>query len=732
MLIEEIQRELPGVQIPPFDPRRHGDRYRSQPKAYRRILNALYRANGVMEFSVLASQADVSPFALHALQQSALAYALPSAEKPERVVLPLELLFATPLAENEPNKLVEGLKLYPRQVLWSIAAARKIPADGADEYTMRARLFRRATAAPPLEGLRRRSREILALLQQRGWEIEASHLLRGFGWGNGPSIEGLFSCPNPIPDGLADLLHRMLVIPVRSSPGGTDFQRLGVARELRGAVQQCLGSKESVAADPTCRAGRTPQLESLEGRLRGDLMRFLLLVEQDPPGVTQKRTVNRNDLKRIARRGGIDERRIDYLTATAVKLGLVRVEGGRVVPSAESDELLSTDAPGFPRAVVSHFSRRFPIPALGSWVGEDAARTIGEIARAELHRTLSALDSIVCVHCVAESAARSKKLDPLFRKDDRSRAQCVQEFVEQLARVYYEFGFAAAEIEDSMVRAFRWTPTGVAALGDGDAPAAVRCEAPAVVVQPSGEIIAPCELPFGDLRALARAAEVRSVDAVAVFALNRRSLLGAAQRGEEIGRLKAWLVERSRDPLPQAVAFLLDELAARVGEIEIVPCAAAVKVRDPLILKMMEQELLPVSDGVAALPAGRDPAEFAELLRKKGFLPRLAPGPAAPKAARAPLAAVNSGKSPADAHSDVSCDCYQEARDPEGITERLMHSLDQQEFVEIEIRGGRRETIAVDDVTDGQVAGYNPDTDREVVVSLASITSARVDSDSSY
>ncbi len=197
--------------------------------------------------------------------------------------------------------------------------------------------------------------------------------------------------------------------------------------------------------------------------------------------------------------------------------------------------------------------------------------------------------------------------------DKRISRDMIQRIMVAMADYLYQAGLAEKGGEGGRMSAMRWTATGAAAFRGADEPAGPAApEEASPVVQPSGEIIASGGIPFEELRAIARASEVRSVDAAAVFALTRASLLRAAQEGHDLARLKEILASRSKTPLPQPVAFLIDEISSRIGEVEIIPCSAIVKARDPVILKTLGDGLVPISEGEVTVRGGRRHVIFVD------------------------------------------------------------------------------------------------------------------------
>lgn len=766
MLIEELKGQLPGAQAPAFDARRHAEVYRALPRERRRIVNAVYRAGGVKAISQFGPETPWTPHDLRALQEAELLYALPSSENPEQVVLPLEMLFATPLQETDPDSLVEALKIYPKTALWSIASARGVSVDGANEYLLRARLYRHSASGAAFKGMGPAGLGPLKRLREHGWTMDYGKLLRELGIRIGvlpAPIEGLFASLRGAQNGLEDLFLRLVVVPVRSAPGSSSFRSVAVTRDFRAQVDELLRTHEpppapaktvsppvvvkpssppmiaqssaqkaetsrpAKPAESGCRLGLASSFNSREGTLRGEMMRLLLLVEQDPPSITRMGTVNRTNLARMSRHAGIAKTDLESACNLAIRLGLLEIRDEVATPAPSAGAFLGRNAAEFARALAKLFGSLVAMPSGPYWIDQARMRKLSDAARKAVLETLVAPGAVTCIHCLAGRLAALGD----FRKADAygrsSKGDLAEKVLEVMASSLHELGLAEAAREKDRIVALRWTAT--AAMAFGKEP--VQAPSPAdsfIVVQPSGEIIAPGGMPFDDLRMIARAAEVRSVDAAAIFALTRASLLRSAQRGDDPAKLKEFLTSRCRNPLPQPVAFLLDELATRMGEIEIVFCSAVVKVRDPLLLKSFGESLVPISDRAAALLPTSNPSFFLNQLRKQGYLLRVADR-SSPRPDAQSVIPPNAGREEEEVEEEDSPpddELFKEATARDGIERRLHQALEHGDYVEIAVRGGRRHAITIDLLNGDTVQAWDVRSGRNVVVSLESIVSARL------
>lgn len=676
MLIRELAAALGWNAMLPFDADRHAERYRAQPKERRRVVNALYRAGGTLALDLLLAQTGSTPEAVGALEEAGLVW-----RRAKDVVLPLEHLFATPLLENSVDTLVESLKIFPKEALWAVAASCGVDVDGADEIVLRARLYRYATSRSKIE-VSEEQMKVLRRLEGKGWADGYQDLERWLGrsWVTSRcSVENLLAeATKP----LRELLLKLLVVPERLNPGSPTFARLTVPRELRASIVPSKSKRSG------CSEAGSAALRSIDGRLRGDLLRYLLMVEQDPPTITQRGGVNLRDLNRLAKRAGMEPKLVEILNAEACDFRLVKIREDRAVIAPEAENLFSGGSGTFARKVFAARRTLWTRFGTGWSVGEDAAGKISDMVTELLQRDRS---GVLCAHCL-EGELRERKDFRKFFRNEQERNHVAHAALQGHARLFFKAGMLAVEIgEREEVKRLKWTPAGIEAARDV---APLAPEVPRTLVQPTGEIIAPGELALSDLRAIGVWADVKSVDAVAVFALTRASALRAAQRGEDPAAFRAFLERLSGGALPQSVAFHLDELASRMGEVELIPCSALIRVKHPHLLEGLEG-VERLGDALALVPPGRKAEDILDQLRKQGLL-----------IART-KAATDSSK----------------RKDLEVLLRQAGEAGD---TVDLVLHGGRTHEVFVDSVRDGVLKGEEAETFRRLSISLDSILEAHV------
>jgi hypothetical protein len=698
MLIEEIRAALALPPAPLPRPEVVAQKYRSLPKEYRKAVNALHRAGGELP----SSEFPAAPSLRAALQELGFAYVLSS---PDRVVAPLETLFAVPLIEGNPETLVEALRGYSSQTLRRIAAAAGVEAAGVDDVALRARLHRAATSGRTLEGIDpmvlQSLRDLAGGIEPGGWTAREFCSAAGI---EGPSWDGIIV--DALPSGeseLADLARRMVVIPVRDVGSGSRwFETVTVPLEMRRVIAARLGERpRRTCAEEMEAATFQPAAENDGARLA----MFLPALERESVGLTQAGRPNLRDLRRLERRFGWAASEAGRVAALALVGDLAGMDPreDRLRPTARGWAFLAgTPAERF--RVLADLARKIMRNSAVE-AGGSAAKALEEALFSYLDPAGAVPGSKVCLHCAAarvtEAVRKNLKTPRVFGTE---LGAIVRAFVQGLGETAFHLGLAEAALQGKRVVYLRWRETGPAGGGAGGA----------VTVQPTGEVIVPPgAAPAEDLAALARVAEVRSVEPVLVFALGRAAVMEAARRGENLIRLRGILETRSGRPLPQAVAFLLEEIGSRVGEVRIVPCSAVVEVRDPSMLEGMN--LVRLSDRFAAIPEGLDPEAFKRAFERKGYFARWESSASSP--------VLDEGEEEVEDGDEDPCHAW--AAGLEGVRERVLHSSRFSEPLEVEMRGGRRHRLEGVSWDGGRIAGWDRETGRPVMLDAASVIRAR-------
>lgn len=146
-----------------------------------------------------------------------------------------------------------------------------------------------------------------------------------------------------------------------------------------------------------------------------------------------------------------------------------------------------------------------------------------------------------------------------------------------------------------------------------------------LVIQPTLEMLTPMVQNPHRLLQLAQLAEVETLDAMVSFRLGPDTLTRALDSGVAMEEIRIRLGEPN-SVLPQPLAQLLDDLAQRLGEVEVQQGVRLVRARTPRLAEELQLrpelaslELKPISDTVME---ANGPGNAFSLLKQAGFLPK--------------------------------------------------------------------------------------------------------------
>jgi hypothetical protein len=145
-----------------------------------------------------------------------------------------------------------------------------------------------------------------------------------------------------------------------------------------------------------------------------------------------------------------------------------------------------------------------------------------------------------------------------------------------------------------------------------------------LVIQPTLELLTPMVQNPNRLLQIAQFADVDTLDAMVSFRMGVDTLIRALDAGVTLEEVRARLGERAA--LPQPVAQLLEDLATRLGEVEVrqgvrLVCSRTPALADELRLRpeLASLELSPLSPTVLE---ANGPGNAFALLKQAGFLPK--------------------------------------------------------------------------------------------------------------
>ncbi|AUG79142.1 DNA-binding protein [Kitasatospora sp. MMS16-BH015] len=147
-----------------------------------------------------------------------------------------------------------------------------------------------------------------------------------------------------------------------------------------------------------------------------------------------------------------------------------------------------------------------------------------------------------------------------------------------------------------------------------------------VILQPDLTAIAPGPLLTPLAQALALAADIESKGGATVYRFTTESVRRALDAGRTAADLHAFLAQHSRTPVPQPLAYLIDDVARRHGVLRVGAASSYVRCDDPALLaevqadrRAVELRLRLLAPTVLAAQAAPD--TLLAVLRTMGYAP---------------------------------------------------------------------------------------------------------------
>ncbi|WP_327384676.1 helicase C-terminal domain-containing protein [Streptomyces sp. NBC_01207] len=433
--------------------------------------------------------------------------------------------------------------------------------------------------------------------------------------------------PNPTPP-VRWLRDRGLLLPATAR---TVVLPREVALHLRGG----LAHRDTAPVAPPVPAHREHRPQLVDANAAGQALAALATVEDlvkswehAGPPVLRAGGLSVRDLKRTAAALDTTEQQAAFWAELAYATGLLASDG-------EADE------------------RYAPTPAFDDWLELPPAERWSQLAAAWLPATRTA-------PLVGEQDTKGRTLSALGPELDRSAAPEVRRRVLELlgelpegaspdpetllARLAWERPVRGAS--DLRARLAHWAlaeaevlgVTGRGALsGPGRALLEHRDPAPLlapllpepvdhVLLQADLTAVAPGPLlrPLGDT--LAVLADVESKGGATVYRFTPGSVRRALDAGHAAADLHAFLKEHSRTPVPQPLAYLIDDVARRHGHLRVGAASSYVRCDDDAMLGEILADKRSAGLGLrrlapTVLAAQADPTVLLEGLRAMGYAP---------------------------------------------------------------------------------------------------------------
>jgi hypothetical protein len=377
----------------------------------------------------------------------------------------------------------------------------------------------------------------------------------------------------------------------------------------------------------------------VDGAGAGEAMELLRAAEtlvgalsaDPPPALAASGGVGARELKRLSKESGIAVERVGFVlellaAARLVGRGLPQtLAGSRKLywaPTPKIDRWLADSAPAKWAAVASSWLPLDRVPSFAGAVGED-----GKVTPALTDETYSS---------PGRKARRQllERLDALPPGSSLTRDQLlatVHWYHPHMGRGagYYDFAIAEAAALGVTARGAITRP-GRALFAGADAAPAMAAAMPApidyVLVQADLTIVAPGTLEPALAEKISLVADLESAGGASVYRISESSILRALDFGMTAAELHALFDQHSTTPTPQALAYLIDDVARRHGRLRAGAATSFVRCDDPALMgevlaskagESLELRALAPTVAISAKPL----AEVLEALKLAGFAP---------------------------------------------------------------------------------------------------------------
>jgi hypothetical protein len=449
----------------------------------------------------------------------------------------------------------------------------------------------------------------------------------------GPPRGQVRDARRPVALATADSPVRMLL--ARGLLVAVDTSTVELPREvglaLRGSAPLGVLSPTPPALDTTARG--VDAVDAAAAHTAGDVVaRVEALLEswaEQPPAVLRAGGLGVRDLKRTAKELDVDERTAGLYAEIVSAAGLLDATPG-FDPELLPTPLFDTWA-GLPpeRRWVQLASAWLTMPRVPGLIGERGDRDrvlppLGpELERpglpAERRRVLAVLAETPTGTTTTRDSVQARLVWDAPRRGGRSRD-----------RVHAD---VLAEADALGLTALGGLSTAGRALLAGDDAAAARALGPRlpppldhVLVQPDLTVVAPGPLERDLARDLALVADVESTGGATVYRVSEASVRRALDAGRTSSELHELFRLRSRTPVPQALTYLVDDVARRHGRLRAGVASTYLRCDDEALLsevlasrKAASLQLRRLAPTVVVSPAGLE--DVLAALRLAGYAP---------------------------------------------------------------------------------------------------------------
>ena len=411
-----------------------------------------------------------------------------------------------------------------------------------------------------------------------------------------------------------------------------------VGQVLRG---ESPGPVDLTRPDPTVSTTTAADVDAVAAGAALDLLREVELVLETlsaaPAPELRSGGLGVREVKRLTKATGVDERRLGLILEVALSAGLIAAgvpepeptdgAGSFWAPTVAADRFIES-----PTAVKWHVmaSAWLDLPGRPSLVGARGPDGKPYAALSDsLFSTAAPLDRRLLLTLLAD-------LRPGSGVDAGSASRAL---VWQRPR--WSARLQPDPVADLLTEAHAVGAVGRGALagpmrrllaGDGDDAviAAMDKALPAPIdhflLQADLTVIVPGPLERSLAEQLGAVATVESAGAAMVYRIDEASVRRALDTGKTAGELHALFARHSRTPVPQALTYLIDDVARRHGQLRVGMASSFVRCEDPALLaaaaaapatEAVELRLLAPTVAVSQAPI----SEVLAALRRAGFAP---------------------------------------------------------------------------------------------------------------
>jgi len=608
--------------------------YKDLPKRLRRMVNYVFRHDGEVSFEELQRRRGATERDLEALQNKGLLFCLPSLENPQKVVMPHEFFFLIDLPDTDPTSLITGLKRYQSNEIKKIAAHLGVDYNQPKAACASNIYFHLLQNAESIaNSLSPREKEIIRFVAQWDgvvsiWKLTRKYPLSSEGsyylYANfsTATLLGMDAWGRRDPTPVQKLFLRGLLIPIAPSSWGL-VREVAIPKEIFPVVaKEYLEEKRKKTADLKRKMVLPDPGKIISNAflLQRDLKKIFLLTESINPRATQKELPYKTELKKASGNFHLDPDYLLFLFIYAKEFKLIKVLDSQFVLAEDATAYLNLSPDD--QALLA---RRF-FWEKNAQTGEFIDYLTGWTRRMLVDILEEFKDQFIKIDLLEEYARfHSTYIHLLQAYDDYS--QRFKNLLRDALKLLFWLGFL--EYSERM-EAVRLSPLGRYAFMDEKIP--FPTEEPQeerFVVQPNNEITALFNTKFDVLKTLALFCNIKSMDVSIIFSLDKRQLIRAVDRGMKVKKIIAFLEKGSKNPLPQPVRYMLEEVARREGEIELKPCGGYIKIRDPQLIPELKAFLQRdvddvIGQEVIVLRTGIDLIKLEEELKRRGYF--LKPG----------------------------------------------------------------------------------------------------------